>query len=167
MCAPLPIGRIVRPRGLRGELIARLYNEASEVLKAGRAVMIRSGASEPRAVLVTGANRLPRGWALTLDGVADRSAAEELVGCELLVEREGLPAPADGEYYWEEIRGFAVKTVSGRSLGHLASLFHTNVDILVIKGEDGEYMIPVVEGFVERIDHERRLILVDPPEGLL
>ena len=40
-------------------------------------------------------------------------------------------------------------------------------NLFLIESDENQYLIPVVEPFIERIDHKKKSIYFDLPEGLL
>jgi 16S rRNA processing protein RimM len=105
-------------------------------------------------------------WAVKIEGVADRTAAEALVGAEVLAPREDLGDPGEGRHFWADLEGLPVVTAAGDAVGKVTGLYETGgVDVLVVTGERGEKLVPLAP-YVE-VDREGRRIVVDPPEGLL
>lgn len=83
-----------------------------------------------------------KGVIAALEGVGDRDQARLLVGSEVAVCRERLPALAPGEYYWRDLLGLQVATVRGVPLGSVDRLMETGGnDVLVVRGER-ERLIP-------------------------
>lgn len=174
---PLRIGRVLRARGLRGEVAVHLDNERSEVLARGRRLLVTPARDEtaastrsatPRWMVIASARQLNKGWGVLFEGVPDRNAAEALRGATLAVPWQELPALAEDEFYYEQLRGYEVVLPDGRPIGTVAGVFETNVPVLVVRGEgDREHLIPVVDEIVVRMDHAAGRIEVDPPEGLL
>lgn len=81
-------------------------------------------------------------------GTGDRDQAARLVGSEIGVRREALPATVKGEYYWADLEGLEVVHRDGRSLGRVAYLLATGAhDVLVVQG-DREVLVPFVPGRV-------------------
>lgn len=97
-----------------------------------------------------------------LGGIADRDAAVELVGAEIVVERDALPPCEPGEYYWADLEGLAVRGLDGEMLGVVDHLLETGAhDVLVLSG-DGSRLIPFVAGRVVRdVDLDAGVIVVD------
>jgi 16S rRNA processing protein RimM len=122
---------------------------------------LQSG-GEWRPVELQEARLYGSGILLKLGGYDDRDAVTRLVGCELAIRREQLPALAPGEYYWLELEGLRVLTVDGLELGRVERLFETGAnDVIVVAGER-ERLIPFIRGdVVKRIDLEQGLIEVD------
>jgi 16S rRNA processing protein RimM len=108
-----------------------------------------------------------RVWAVRLAGVGDRTAAEGLVGSEVLAAREDLGEAGEGFHYWADLEGLPVVTVAGEAVGTVTDLFATGgVDVLVVTGgAAGEVLLPLAPYVT--VDREARRVVVDPPEGLL
>jgi 16S rRNA processing protein RimM len=161
--ALVPLGKVVRAVGLHGHLgVAGTGGVLSEV---DRIELRRSdGLEETRRIV----EARPQGrlWVLKVEGVSDRTAAEALVGAEVLVDRAALGEAGEGRYYWVDLEGLPVVTVSGEEVGKVTGLYATGAtDVLVVTGERGEKLVPLAP-YVE-VDLQGRRIVVDPPEGLL
>jgi 16S rRNA processing protein RimM len=158
------IGKVVRAVGLRGLVGVAGTDGALADLK--RVVLRCTGADglDPRQVV----EARPQGrlWAVQLEGVAGREAAEALVGCEVLAVREDLREPGEGLYYWTDLEGLTVVTVAGEMVGKVTDVYATGgVDVLVVTGERGEVLIPLAPYVT--VDQAAGRVVVDPPEGLL
>ncbi|ABC81685.1 ribosome maturation factor RimM [Anaeromyxobacter dehalogenans] len=156
------IGKVVRALGLKGHLGVAGSEGALGTLER---VVLRHGAAEvERKVL----EARPQGrlWAVRIDGVADRTGAEALVGAEVLAPREELGEAGEGRHYWGDLEGLPVVTVQGEALGTVTGLMETGaVDVLVVQGARGELLVPLAP-YVE-VDRAAGRVVVDPPEGLL
>jgi 16S rRNA processing protein RimM len=105
-------------------------------------------------------------WALRLEGIEDRNAAKELVGCEVLARREDLGEAGEGQHWWDDLEGLPVWSKGGELLGNVVGFYATGgTDVLVVMGDQGEKLIPLAPYVV--IDSKAGRITVDPPEGLL
>ena len=161
------IARAVKPRGLKGEIVAELLTDFPERFEDVEELVLVS----PRGERTT--KRLEDYWfqndrvVLKLSGYDDVDAAKELVGFEFAVpESERVPLPADHYYDWE-LEGCTVK-VGTDSIGQVNSVLKTGgAEILVVTDESGkERLIPFADSIVVEVDTDRKTILVDPPEGL-
>jgi 16S rRNA processing protein RimM len=157
------LGRVVRAVGLKGHLgIAGSEGALADV----ETVVLRRGGGEPEVRRVIEARPQGRLWAVKVEGVDDRTAAEDLVGAEVLVPREKLGEAGEGRFFWADIEGLPVVTVSGEAIGKVTGLYTTGgADVLVVTGERGEKLVPLAP-YVE-VDLAGRRVVVDPPEGLL
>jgi 16S rRNA processing protein RimM len=158
----LAVGKVVRAIGLKGYL--GIGGSDGGLAQVSSVVLRRAGVDEVRKVLE--ARPQGRVWALRLEGLSDRDAAEARVGWELLAERSELGEAAEGTHYWADLEGLPVVTVDGEAVGTVTGLMETGgVDVLVVTGLRGEVLIPLAP-YVE-VDLDARRIVVDPPDGLI
>jgi len=103
-----------------------------------------------------------KGLVALLPGYDDREEAAALVGQQIFVGRDQLPATAENEYYWSDLEGLNVQTTKGELLGRVEKMMETGAnDVLVIRGKR-EHLVPFIQGqFVTRVDLENGLIEVD------
>jgi 16S rRNA processing protein RimM len=157
------IGSVVRAIGLRGQLGVAGTDGGLAVLST---VSLRPAGSAARAFQVLDARPQGRLWALRVEGIADRTAAEGWVGAEVLAERDELGDPGEGVHYWGDLEGLAVETVRGEPVGTVTGLLETGgVDVLVVTGAAGERLVPLAPYVT--VDRAAGKVIVDPPEGLL
>jgi len=162
------IARAIKPRGLKGEIVAELLTDFPERFEKIENLILVSPDGERKP------GRLDDYWfqndrvILKVAGYDDVDAAKELVGFGFAVpEAERVELPADHYYDWE-LEGCTVKS-GGQSIGKVISVLRTGgTEILVIADENGnERLIPLVDSIVVEIDTAGKTIVVDPPEGLL
>jgi len=97
-----------------------------------------------------------------LEGIADRTAAEKYKGQLIAVPRAELPEREEGEYYWSDLVGMSVENLAGEKFGTVDSLLETGAnDVLVIKGERGETLIPFIGAVIQQVDLKKKTIRVD------
>jgi 16S rRNA processing protein RimM len=158
------IGRVVRAVGLRGYLGVAGWDASFQGV--GQVALTRPG--EPEGAFRKVVEARPQGkiWAVAVEGIRDRTAAEQAVGSEVFARREDLGDAGDGFHWWADLKGLPVVTKSGQPVGRVTGFFATGgVDVLEVTGESGEKLIPLAPYVT--VDFEQGLITVDPPEGLL
>ena len=162
------VGRVARAHGLRGDVIVNPDTDfVEERFRRGAVVWTRSArGDEP---LTIAASRIHGGRpVLTFEGVASIEAAEEMAGQELRVPEEALQPLSQGSYYWHQLVGCAVETVSGTRIGDVARVEGgASGSLLAIDGARGEILIPLAADICVAIDVTAKRITIDPPEGLL
>jgi 16S rRNA processing protein RimM len=157
------IGTVVRALGLAGHL--GVAGSEGALARLGRVALRRPG-GEAEQLAVLEARPQGRLWAIRLEGVEGRTAAEERVGSEVLAEREDLGEAGEGRHYWSDLEGLEVVTKDGKALGRVTGLYDTGgVDVLVVEGEEGERLVPLAPYVT--VEQGARRVVVDPPEGLL
>jgi len=163
------LAEVDRPRGLRGEVVARLHAD-----DAGRLDEIESVEIVP----VSGASRTARieGWkrkgdrvVIKLSGVETVDAARALAGAELRIpESAARKEPPAGRYFAWQLEGMDVVGPGGAKLGSVARVLNpSGQSLLEVKGRNGEYLVPLVAAIVVEIDLAAGRIVIDPPEGLI
>ena len=162
------IARAVRPRGLKGEIVAELLTDFPERFEELEELILVSPTGERKLV------QLEDFWfqkdrvVLKLAACDDVESAKQLVGYEFAVaEADRVPLEEDEFYDWE-LEGCTVKA-GDESIGQVRSVLKTGgTEILVVIDDSGkEQLIPLAAEIVVKIDKAARVILIDPPEGLL
>lgn len=165
------VGRVVKPHGIRGELMVDVRTDSVDVRFAEGSVLFvtpRDGVA--RTMTVTAARPHAGRLLVFLDGVPDRDTAETMRGALLLADVSGLPPIDDpDEFYDHELEGLPVVTVSGAAVGTVREVAHgAGGELLVIDREGGgETLVPFVRQIVPEVDVPGGKILLDPPPGLL
>ena len=104
----------------------------------------------------------------TVAGALVEQNAEALAGIELRIPESELQPLAEGTFYHHQLVGCEVVTETGDVIGPV-----TKVDdgagstLLVVQGQDGEVLIPLVQEMCTAIVPAERRIVVTLPPGLL
>jgi len=162
------IARAVRPRGLKGEIVAELLTDFPERFEDVEELVLVSPTGERKTATLENYWFQNDRVILKLADYDDVEVAKKLVGFDFGVpEAERVPLPSDQYYYWE-LEGCTVK-VAEQSIGKVQSVIRTGgTEILEIADENGKQrLIPLVDSIVVEIDTAGKTIIVDPPEGLL
>lgn len=162
------VGRIARTHGNRGQVIVNPETDfPDERFQRGHTLYLQRDA-RVESVAIT-AVRFHQGRPIIgLAGIETMTAAEALAGLELRVPAETLHPLPDAAFYRHDLVGCAVRTVKGQEVGTVARIDGPFEGAhLVVAGGAGEVLIPLVAEICVRIAPDERLIVVDPPEGLL
>ncbi|HEY1574997.1 MAG TPA: ribosome maturation factor RimM [Pseudonocardiaceae bacterium] len=166
------VGRIVKPHGIRGELLVDSRTDSAEHRFAEGSVLFvtsRDG-SVVRTLTVTAARPHTGRLLVFFEGVGDRDSAEALRGVVLSASAVELPPIDDpDEFYDHQLEGLAVLTVAGATVGTVREVVHgAGSDLLVVDRDGGgEALIPFVHQIVPEVDVPGGRIVLDPPPGLL
>ncbi len=153
----LDIGRVVKPHGLKGQVVVELWTNRDERMRVGT-VLVAGG----RSLEILSASPLPEGsgrdrWLVTFAGLSRREDADELRESVLQAE----PVAVEGALWVHEMVGADLHDVSGALVGRVEAVeANPASDLLVLS--DGR-VVPLT--FVSR-DGQGRLV-VDGPPGLL
>jgi 16S rRNA processing protein RimM len=162
------VGRIARTHGIRGDVIVNPETDfVADRFVEGRVLHLEMpGRSE---LITIDSVRFHQGRPIIgFAGVDTMDAAEALLGAELKVPEAELPPLPAGTYYRHDLVGCEVTDTKGQAIGRVTSVDGPmERSRLVIAGPRGEVMVPMVGGICVRIDPDAKVIVVDPPAGLL
>ncbi len=163
----IAIGKVVKPHGIKGEIKIVAFSGWAEDLLGFKEVLLGTG-NQLNSYKVTKCRVQSKYTVFKLEDISDRDAAESLTGQELHIEKDNLPDIGPDEYYWHEMEGMEVFTEEGRRLGVVSSLLATGAnDVLVVKDNKHEYLIPVIDDVIIKRDMDARSIIIAPLPGLL
>jgi 16S rRNA processing protein RimM len=175
----LEIGKIVAPQGLGGEL--RVYPNTDfpeRFEEGGTRWLLRPGDMEPQPIelldgrYIEGKNL----YVIKLEGVSDRTAAENMRDCRLFVPISDRPELAEGEFHVIDLLGLQVfMQSSGELVGTVVDILPSGHDLLEVKFDASfaeekagkTILIPFVMEIVPVVDLENRRVEITPPPGLL
>ena len=159
---PVAIGVVLAPHGVRGTLRVRALG-AGKHLRTGTEPVVAGMRRRISAVRKT-----PKGFLLNLEGIESRGGARSLTGQEILLDRDELDVPEDGEFYVADLVGLTVVNDEGEVVGTIEDTFETAAhEVLVVREarDRQELYLPFTLEHVPEVDLEAERILIRPPEG--
>jgi len=162
------VGRVARAHGNKGQVIVNPETDfPQERFAEGNVLVVEQGgqASERRIATV----RFQQGRPIVgFEGVATMNEAEALAGAELKVPASALAPLPGNTYYRHDLVGCEVKDTAGRAIGRVTGVEGPlERSRLVVERDRGEVLIPMVEGICVSVDPAAKMIVVDPPDGLI
>ena len=96
-------------------------------------------------------------------------AAAIFTNKEVYFPKDYAEQAEDGEYSWQYFIGFATEDATHGHLGELVAVDESTINTLfVVERPNGdELLIPAQEEFIEELDHDKRIIKFNLPDGLL
>ena len=168
----LEVGRIVAAQGLKGELRVNPLSDFPERFTRPGPRWLRQRQGAVTEIRLLSGRQLPGKelFVIRLEGVDDRSAAEALVGQELLVPAADRPRLAKGEFHLLDLMGLEVRLLPDASpIGHVRDLIHAGNDLLEVEltASGRSLLIPFVQAIVPQVELGEGWIGITPPPGLL
>lgn len=169
------VGGVVRPHGVRGELCVDTHADSPSYFARGARLRLSVPADPGRGrdFVVRFARPHKERLLLTLEGVADRDAAEALRGLAVCVPASEVPPAGDGEVFLHELPGLRVRLAAAKptdpDLGVIEDVRDAGgAELWVIRDARGrEILFPAADPLVPEIDLEAGIAVIDPPPGLL
>jgi 16S rRNA processing protein RimM len=173
----IAVGRLIRARGIRGELVGEIYSSQPGRAEKLRTVKLVSGDRQRTA-------EVERVWhhdgrpVFKFAGIDSMSDAGLWAGADMLVAEAERAVPEAGEYSHADLIGCQVVNCSGRACSSKAGEQPIGVvtgvqdfgsaPLLVVEAAGGrEVLVPFVRAICGEIDVEAKIIRAKLPEGLL
>ena len=158
----LNVGRIGKAHGILGEATIEVRTDEAEDRFALGAVL----ETESHGNLTVASARVHNGiLLLSFEGIEDRNAIETLRN-ELLYADVDIDAPGvdEDDYHVLQLVGCKAFLVDGDEFGEVSEVLNLpGQDVLVIKSDSTETLIPFVRQLVPIVDVKARRMTVIPP----
>jgi len=161
------LGRIVKTHGLKGEVGVLLDVDDPIEYSKMESVFV----SQEQGLVPFFIERISiRGDRATVkfETVDSIEAANILKGSGLYLPLEHLPAKGPDSFYYHDVVGFTAIDERSGEIGKIAD-YYTNgpQDILAIEKDGREILVPLVDDFFVKTDHEQKQIVFRLPDGLI
>ena len=158
----IPVGRVTRTHGLKGELKFYPFEQNGITVRSGQGICL--GEMQLKIESVRG---IKSPFILKLDGINSIEDTKSLVGQEVRVARKDFEPLPEGEFYRFEIEGLKVFDDTGKYYGVVEEIVETGSnDVYVVRGEGKEWLIPMIDSVVHTIDLEQGKLIFHCVEGL-
>jgi 16S rRNA processing protein RimM len=165
----LVIGRIVRPHGIRGEVVVEITtDEPNSRYVAGSALVTDPAETGPLTIEAVRPHQ--HRLIIAFAGVLDRDGAEALREVKLCMAASDLPPIEDpDEFHDFQLVGLAAVDLAGEPLGEVVGVEHgPAAELLVLsRPGGGRALVPFVKAIVPSVDLDAGRVVLTPPEGLL
>jgi 16S rRNA processing protein RimM len=159
----LIVGRILAPRGIKGEIKAQVVTDFPDRFAPGKLVYL-----DGQPLEIETCHLYKRHLLVKLATINTRQDAEMLRGRDLCIPRAEIHPLAEDEYYAFQLIGLDIVTTEGKHVGRITDIMSTaGNDIYIVEGEGGEILIPAIEDVVKSIDLEAGKVVIEAIEGLL
>ncbi len=157
------IGRVVKPQGRRGEVLVHPLSDRPDRFPTLAGAFLTGPGGEAREIRVTSSWPHKGRHVLKLEGVDSIDEAERLRGCELRIGEEELAPLPEGSFYHHELTGLHVTDGAGVKLGVVEDVMETGAGapILVVRGPEGETLVPLAVDFVKNVDLAGARIVIE------
>ena len=164
-----PIGTIIKPRGLRGDMILEVEEGYEDYLSEQEYLMVEiEGGLVPFFISEESLNfRNPTSFSVAFDDYDSAEKVRPLCGCKIYLRNEVTQEENDSKDF-KELLEYTVFDKERGELGKIIQIdnYSGNV-VLTVKHLDHEVLIPLSENLVTGILDDKRELHLDCPEGLI
>ncbi|NTV45925.1 MAG: 16S rRNA processing protein RimM [Chlorobiales bacterium] len=155
------VGRIVKPRGLKGEVKVLIVTDFPESFKQRKSYFVGKNEKSAKLMRVVSAS-LSGGFAfLRFAEINTPEDADALKGSWLYIEESQLMPLEEGKAYQHQLIGLDVFDDQGVCRGKLSAVLHMPAsDVYEVDSDGKKILIPAVSEFVEDVDFVQRKVLI-------
>ena len=162
-----PIGQITKPHGVNGEMSFSFTSDVFDSEDVPYFVFDIQGILVPFFLEDYRFKSNSTGL-LKLDGITTDEQARDFAGLTIYLPKNYLEKVEDTEIELDYFAGFSLIDAEKGLLGVISEVDQTTDNVLfVIPTKDDELLIPAGEEYIDEIDHDKKIIYVTLPEGLL
>ena len=100
--------------------------------------------------------------------VNDVEGAERLKSARLYLPLDTLPELGEGQFYFHEVIDYEVVDRNVGPVGPVKNVYDLpNQDLFGVIYRDQEVLVPVNDDIIKGVDHDKKIIDVELPDGLL
>lgn len=162
-----PIGQITKPHGVNGEMSFSFTTDIFDREEVPYFIFDMQGILVPFFLDEYRFKGSTTGL-MKLDGVTTDEQARGFAGLTIFLPKSYLEKVEDAEIELDYFAGFSLVDSEKGLLGVISEVDQTTDNVLfVIPTKNDELLIPAGEEYIEEIDHDKKIIYVKLPEGLL
>lgn len=163
------VGKIVNTHGIRGEVrVIATTDFPKERFANGATLYLSQTSGEPKELTVQTARQHKGLWLVKFEDYDNINDVQTFRDHELMVTEADQQPLEEGQYYYHQIIGLTVKTLSGRELGKIKEILSPGAnDVWVVQRQgQKDLLLPVIDDVVKNVDLENELVEVELLEGL-
>ncbi|NDV47094.1 16S rRNA processing protein RimM [Paludibacter sp. 221] len=162
-----PVGKINKPHGINGEMSFTFTTDVFDTENAEFFIFEMDGILVPFYIdsyrFKTDTTAL-----LKLQDVDSEEQAREFNGQTVYLPMSFREKVEEDELTMEYFVGFGIMDEKGNELGRITAIDDSTENVLFVLNSDSEeLLIPANDDFIEEIDHNKKTIKMNIPEGLL
>jgi len=164
------LGYVTKPHGLQGEVYVFLDVDFPEVYNEMESVFVAyKNAPQTLVPFFVDTLRLSGNKALVkFEDVDTIEQAEALKSAQLYLPLDALPKLQEGQFYYHEVIGYTIQDEEKGILGIIREIYAFSAqDTISMDYKGKEVLIPVSDETIKIADHEKRILHVQLPDGLL
>ena len=161
------LGKIIRTKGLHGELKAYLDVDDPGQYRDLDALFLEKK-QELIPYLVEKITPEPKLSTIKFKDIDTIESAEKLIGCLLYLPLDILPKLKGKKFYYHEVTGFNVIDEHHGDVGIIKGILDLPNNTLFQIDHDGtEILVPLTDQVLVKVDRKQKKIFIKAPEGLL
>ena len=161
------MGKLLNPRGMKGELRATIFNEYGSALKMGTEIWLKKEeeyfSRKIETIKMAGEKSCIR-----LSGCNTLEDAAKVQGSGFFLPRDKFDSIGENEHYLVDMIGSQVMDENQKLLGSVTDVLTMPVqNIIVVETGENEILIPYVDAHIMLFDEQKKKLIVKDVAGLI
>jgi 16S rRNA processing protein RimM len=162
MTEMVPIGKVLKTQGIKGELKVFPYVDFLEHIEELDFLFI-----DDKEFRVQNVRRHKNFFVVKLEGIESIEDGEPLREGLIEIPEEKLKELSSEEFFWHDLIGMTVVDEEGCSYGKIKSIFPTGSnDVFVVESGGKEVLLPAIKDVIKEIDSQEKKVVIHLMEGL-
>ncbi len=167
----IPLGMIIKPHGIKGQIKFKPYNENSSILCKNMEVWLKESKNDNlsfKFFKISSINYNSLYPIVQFDEIYNRDEALELKDYVLYVSRALFP-DIKNEIYFVDLIGSKVYDINEKFIGIINDIVHFPGEqhIAIIELNSKEVMIPINNDLLKFFDIKKKHVVIDIADGLV
>ena len=163
----IPIGKVLKAHGLKGELKISLFDVSSKILLEGINLWFYKNNSYQNYKLekLRGSSK---NIIVKLSEINDRNNVVAFLNKKIFLSKNDYPEPDENNYHLSDLINLEIFDENNNSYGFVCDAIKLpGNNVLIFKYENKEIMVPIVDYFIELFDFKKKVIKVKNINSLL
>lgn len=166
----MPIGLLLKPHGIKGEITMQV--DADIDLRELRCIVLDIDGIYVPYFIDSVRPRSSESVLVTISDIDTEEKAQELCGKEVYALRADVPnadGDDDGGFFLADLVGYNIETTGNGCIGEIIAYDDSTENVLiVVRSLAGKTIyIPIADEFIDGIDPDKKVVMMDLPEGLI
>jgi len=162
------MGKLLKPRGLKGELNTSIFNEYESTLKTGTIIWLKTNEKKYFSRKIEYIKWVGKKSYIKLSYCNCREDAEKVQGSIFFLSRDAFDPINDNEHYLVDMINSKVVDKNQKYFGTVTDvLLIKTQNIIVVETEGKEIFIPYVDAHIMLFDKKKKIIRIKDVEDFI
>ena len=162
------LGEIISKFSFSGEMLIKLDTDSPKEYENLESIFINLNNSLIPFFVVKSKLHKSSLLRVKLEDITSEDEVRKLFKKKVYLPLSKLPSLTGKKFYYHEIIGFKVIDKDKGMIGMIESINHqTSQALLIIKNNFSDILIPIHDNLIEKLDKEKKQLILSLPEGLI
>ena len=162
------MGKLLKPKGLQGELRAVIFNEFGSALKVETEIWLKTEEVNYFSWKIETIRMAGEKSCIKLSGCNTLEEAEKIQGLGFFLPRDKFAPIEENEHYLVDLIGSHVFNENKKYLGTVLDVLKLPAqNIIVVETGGNEILIPYVDAYIMLFDEKKKNLIVKDVVGLI